>query len=104
MSLPEQGEIWWAEAEDRRRPVLVVTRSEIIGVLTSIVVAPVTRTIRDIPTEVPLGPHHGLRQECVASFDTLQSVRRSTLTNRIGALGDGEREGICAALRALADC
>jgi len=53
---------------------------------------------------VPLGPHHGLRQECVASFDTLQSVRRSTLTNRIGALGDGEREGICTALRALADC
>ena len=70
MSLPAQGEIWWAEAEDRRRPVLVVTRSEIIGVLTSIVVVPVTRTIRDIPTEVPLGPHHGLRHECVASFDT----------------------------------
>ena len=102
MSVPAQGEIWWAEAEDKRRPVLVVTRSETIDVL--VVVASVARTIRDIPTEVPLGPHHGLRQDCVADFDTLQSVRRSTLTNRIGALNDGEREGICTALRALADC
>ena len=104
MSAPTQGEIWWAEAEEKRRPVLIVTRSETIDVLTSVVVAPVTRTIRGIPTEVPVGPHHGLRQDCVANFDTLQSVRRSTLTNRIGALDDGEREGICAALRALADC
>jgi mRNA interferase MazF len=104
VSAPGQGEIWWAEAEDKRRPVLVVTRSEVVEVLTSIVVAPVTRTIRDIPTEVPLGPDQGLREECVANFDSLQSVRRSSLTRRIGALGDGERDGICAALRALADC
>ena len=79
MSVPAQGEIWWAEAEDKRRPVLVVTRSETIYVLTSVVVAPVTRTIRDIPTEVPLGPHHGLRQDCVANFDTLQSVKAKHL-------------------------
>ena len=102
--VPVQGEIWWAEAEDKRRPVLIVTRSEVVGVLTSVVVAPITRTIRDIPTEVALGARHGLREECVANFDSLQPVRRSTLTSRIGALDDGEREGICAALRALADC
>lgn len=104
MSPPGQGEIWWAEAEDKRRPVLVVTRSEVVEVLTSIVVAPVTRTIRDIPTEVPLGPDQGLREACVANFDSLRSVRRSSLTSRIGALGDGERDVICAALRALTDC
>ena len=55
MSEPRQGEIWWAEADDKRRPVLVVTRNEAIPVLSRVVVAPVTRTVRGIPTEVALG-------------------------------------------------
>ena len=101
---PSQGEIWWAEAEDKRRPVLVVTRSEAVPVLTWIVVAPVTRTIRGIPTEVPLGAAHGLAEDCVASFDNLQPIRRSFLTERAGELGVEGRGEICRALRAFADC
>jgi mRNA interferase MazF len=101
---PRQGEVWWAEAEDKRRPVLVVTRSDAVPVLTSIVVAPVTRTIRDIPTEVPLGADHGMSEDCVASFDNLQPIRRSFLTRRIGGLDHDETGEICRALRALADC
>jgi mRNA interferase MazF len=102
--LPTQGEIWWAEAEDKRRPVLVVTREEAIAVLSSIMVAPITRTVRDIPTEVPLGPRHGLRVDCVASFDNLQPIPRSFLTARVGALAVDDGDAICRALRALADC
>ena len=100
---PAQGEIWWAEADDKRRPVLVVTRSEAVPVLTAIVVAPVTRTVRNIPTEVHLGEEEGLRVECAASFDNLQRIRRSALVERIGHLGH-RREEICGCLRALADC
>lgn len=103
MRTPRQGEIWWAETEDRRRPVLVVTRSEAVSVLTGIVVAPVTRTVRDIPTEIPLGRDEGLPVECAASFDNLQRVRRSALSERAGELGP-RRDEICAALRTLADC
>ncbi len=44
MSVPAQGEVWWAEAQDKRRPVLVVTRSDAVPALTWIIVAPVTRT------------------------------------------------------------
>jgi mRNA interferase MazF len=102
--VPTQGEIWWAEAEDKRRPVLVVTRSDAIAVLTWLVVAPVTRTIRQIPTEVPLGSPHGLTVECAASFDNLQPIRRSFLTERVGRLTADEHGEICRALRALADC
>jgi mRNA interferase MazF len=100
---PARGEIWWAEAEDKRRPVLVVTRSEAIPVLTGIVVAPVTRTVRNIPTEVLLGEDEGLDVECAASFDNLQRIRRSALIERIGDLGFRHEE-ICASLRALSDC
>ena len=103
MSLPSQGEVWWAETEDMRRPVLVVTRSEAVEVLTGIVVAPVTRTVRGIPTEVGLGPAEGLDGDCVASFDNVQRVRRSALTRKAGELGPRRHE-MCAALLALADC
>ncbi len=104
MSVPAQGEVWWAEAEDKRRPVLVVTRSDAVPVLTWIIVAPVTRTVRQIPTEVRLGAIHGLPDECVASFDNLQPIRRSLLTQRAGELQADELGEICRALEALADC
>jgi mRNA interferase MazF len=104
VTTPAQGEVWWAEAEDKRRPVLIVTRSDAVSVLTWIVVAPVTRTVRSIPTEVTLGREHGLPDDCVASFDNLQPIRRSFLTQRVGALSIDQREEICRALQALADC
>lgn len=103
MSQPRQCEVWWAEADDQRRPVLVVTRSDAIPVLTRVVVAPVTRTVRAIPTEVPLGPEQGLPDECAASFDNLQPINRRLLTERVGVLDPGRRE-LCRALTALADC
>ena len=101
---PQQGEIWWAEAEDKRRPVLVVTRSDAVEVLTWIVVAPVTRTVRRIPTEVALGERHGLSVDCAASFDNVQPIRRAFLTRRVGRLGVDEGDETCRALGALADC
>ncbi|MFN8036928.1 MAG: type II toxin-antitoxin system PemK/MazF family toxin [Acidimicrobiia bacterium] len=104
MTTPTQGEVWWAEAEDKRRPVLIVTRSDAVPMLTWIVVAPVTRTVRRIPTEVMLGAEHGLPDDCVASFDNLQPIRRSFLTQRVGQLSIAARGEICRALQALADC
>jgi mRNA interferase MazF len=101
--MPSQGEIWWAEL-DKRRPVLIVSRSETVAVLQRLVVAPVTRTVRGIPTEIPLGVQEGLPVDCVASFDNLQVVLRRTLTDHAGQLRDGGRHMICAALAALADC
>lgn len=104
MATPAEGEIRWAEARDKRSPVLVVTRSDAVAVLGWIIVAPVTRTIREIPTEVRLGPSNGLPEECVASFDNLQPIRRAFLTQRVGELHIKELDEICHALRALADC
>ncbi len=103
MVIPHQGDIWWAEAEDKRRPVLVVTRTEAIPVLSWILVAPVTRTIRDIPTEIRLDQEHGIDMPCVASFDNLQPIRKTFLTSRIGSL-PSPRQEICRTLAAMADC
>ena len=59
--------------------------------------------MRGIPTEIHLGQDEGLEIDCAASFDNLQPILRSALTERVGALGL-RREEICSALRALADC
>ena len=98
-----QGDIWWAESELGRRPVLVVTRNEAIDLLNKVVVAPITRTVRDIPTEVPLDSGDGLPHRSAASFDNLAVVAKSHLTERVGTISHRRFE-ICAALAAMADC
>lgn len=104
MNVPRQGEVWWAQAQDKRRPVLIVTRSEAIPVLHRIIVAPVTRTVRAIPTELPLGPDDGLPIECAASFDNLQPIHRHLLTERAATLDPARRHELCRAMGALTDC
>jgi mRNA interferase MazF len=104
VTVPRQGEIWWAETEHKRRPVLVVTRSEAIPVLTTVVVAPVTRTIRGIPTEIPLGQGDGLHHDCAANFDNLQRIPKALLAERVSGAAGHRRGDIGRALAALADC
>jgi mRNA interferase MazF len=104
VSQPLQGDVWWAEAEGKRRPVLVVTRSDAIPVLTRVVIAPITRTVRGVPTEISLGPDDGLPAECAASFDNVQPINRHLLTRRIATLNPARRHELCIALAALADC
>ena len=100
---PRQGDVWWAETEDKRRPVLIISRDVAAAHLNRIIVAPVTRTIRSIPTEIALGADEGLDVDCAASFDNLGPQPVAMLTRRIGRLDDA-RVRICDALTALADC
>lgn len=105
MTRPAQGDVWWAEVpEAGRRPVLVVTRSAAVEVLRTVVVAPISRTVRDIPTEVVLDREDGLRERCAASFDNVQPIPRWSLTERVAMLRADRRPELCAALRAVADC
>jgi mRNA interferase MazF len=104
VNVPRQGEIWWAEAEDKRRPVLVVTRSEAIPVLNWVTVAPITRSARSVPTHLSLGVEEGLAVPCAAAFDNLQTLRRTFLTERAGMLDPVRRMELCRTMRAVADC
>jgi mRNA interferase MazF len=67
-------------------------------------VAPVTSTIRNVPTCLPVGRDEGIDHDGVASFDNMAAVPKRLLTTRLGTLGPGGRVAICTALRALADC
>jgi mRNA interferase MazF len=105
VSEPARGEIWWGEAPDTKgRPYLVLTRDEAVPVLRAILVAPVTRTIRGIPTEVPVGTEEGLPADGVAAMDNLLTFPKAMLVRRMGALSPKRRLEPCEALRAATDC
>lgn len=105
MSEPRRGEVWWGEIQDLgRRPFLIMTRSAAIPILNNVLAAPVTRTVRNIPTEVSLGPDDGMPSECAASFDNLRVVPKAYLVDRICALGSTRLVAACSALRAAVDC
>ena len=100
-----QAELWLMETPNqKRRPVLIVSRDEVIPVLNNIVVAPVTSTIRDIPTCIPVGVDQGIDHDSVATFDNIAAVPKSVLTRRLGQLAVGGRQQICSALDAMANC
>jgi mRNA interferase MazF len=77
----KRGEVWWARLPGpaARRPVLLLTRDAAYPVRTSVTVAPLTTTIRDIPAEVRLGPQQGLPRECVVNLDEIQTIRKARL-------------------------
>lgn len=100
-----RGEVWWAEVPDTgRRPFLVMTRDAAIPVLRSVLAAPITRTVRDIPTEVALSPADGMPEECAATFDNLRVVPKAYLVDRITWLGPARMHEACVAARRALDC
>ena len=105
MSDPRRGEVWWGEIEAiGRRPFLVMTRSAAIPVLHSVLAAPVTRTVRNMPTELVLGPDDGMPTDCAASFDNLRVVPKAYLVDRLCTLLPMRLVEACRALRAAVDC
>jgi mRNA interferase MazF len=105
VSEPRRGEVWWGEIEDvGRRPFLVMTRSAAIPVLHNVLAAPITRTVRGIPTEVRLGVDEGMPTDCAASFDNLRVVPKAYLVDRVCSLDSAHMVEACRALRAAVDC
>jgi mRNA interferase MazF len=101
----QRGEIRYAEAGGGfgRRPVLIVTASEIIPVLNAVTCAPITTSLRGIPTRIALGPEEGLREPSEGVCDSLVTLPKSQIdTARTGFLDEGRfRELDRAIARAL---
>ncbi len=80
----KHGEIRWYKflAPDKKRPVLVLTRDSVLEYLGEVTIAPITTTVREIPSEVFLSTVDGMPHDCVVNCDHLQTVSR----RKIGAL------------------
>jgi len=84
----KRGEIRWYKFHhpDKRRPVLILTRDSILEYLGEVTIAPVTSTIRDIPSEVALSEDDGMHQDCAVNCDHLQTVTKGKIGQRITML------------------
>ena len=100
-----RGDVWWAEIGRKRRPVLVLTRPEVIDVRELVTVAEITSTVRGLAVEVPL-PNFvpGLTDGSVVNCDGLHTVRRSSLSDRAGELGDRTMRAVCRAVTYALGC
>lgn len=101
----KRGEVWVYERPNYPpRPYVILTRNEAIDGLGKLVAAPTTRTVRNLASEVQVGPDDGLRFESVVSLDNTTLVRKSLLTDRITTLGPEKMAAVCRALNAATGC
>ena len=99
------GQIWWADLDDDKiRPVVVLTRARVADQLQRVLVAPVTSTVRDIPTEVVLGRAEGVRPDSVANLDKTQLLDVDRLLQRTGEVAPERWPLFCAAMQRVMGC
>lgn len=101
-----RGEIWLFSFSrpDKRRPVLVLTRPEVIELLHTVMVAPVTSVIRGAPSEVVVGVEEGLKKDSAVNLDHVQTVEKTRLKKFVGTVGPEKMNDVCRALAVATAC
>lgn len=101
----KRGDIWLAEVGRKRRPVLVLTRTEVLDVRALVTVAEVTTSARGLAAEVEIDHEAaGLDRESVVNCDGIHTVAQSTLTTRVGELDEATLAQVCTALTYALGC
>jgi mRNA interferase MazF len=101
-----RGEVWFYAFPhpDKARPVVILTRPEVIDLLHTVMVAPVTSTIRGAPSEVVVGVDEGLKRDSAVNLDHVQTVAKERLRRRLGHLGAQKMIAVCRALAIATGC
>jgi mRNA interferase MazF len=89
---------------DKKRPVVVLTRDSVISYLSSVTVAPITSTIRGVPSEVVLNEEDGMKRACAVNLHNALTVSQVRLGKRVASLNSTKMREICAALRFSLGC
>ncbi len=100
-----RGEVWWSQLPPPigRRPVVLLSRDSAYRVRVAVTVAPVTRTVRDIPVEVALDESDGLPSRCVANLDDIATIPKTLIKRRIAVLSPEKMQEVEAAIRFALD-
>lgn len=101
-----RGEVWMYEFRrpDKLRPVVILSRDEAISVMRTVIVAPVTSTIRGLPSEVRIGVEQGLKHDSVVNLDHVQTIERSRIRRHLGSLTSELMREVCLALAIAVGC
>jgi mRNA-degrading endonuclease toxin of MazEF toxin-antitoxin module len=100
-----RGEIWLAQVGRKRRPVLVLTRSEVLDVRALVTVAEITTSMRGLAAEVPIDHvRFGLERASAVNCDGLHTVPRTMLTEFVGVADQATMRRVCAAASYALGC
>lgn len=100
-----RGEVWLAEVGRKRRPVLVLTRSEVLDVRALVTIAEISTTVRGLAAEVPVNHLDiGLDRDSVVNCDGLHTIAQSTLTLHVGQIDEDTLTSVCSALNYAFGC
>jgi mRNA-degrading endonuclease toxin of MazEF toxin-antitoxin module len=100
-----RGEVWLAEAGRKRRPVLVLTRSEVLDVRVLVTVAEISTSARGLAAEVAIDQAAvGLDRASVINCDGLHTLAQSMLTKHVGEVDDDTLSRVCAAVSYALGC
>ena len=100
-----RGELWLAQTGRKKRPVLLLTRPEVIDVRELVTVAEVTTSIRGLAAEVDVDHAEvGLNRPSVINCDGIHTVAQATLTGPIGQVSDDTMRKVCAAIGYALGC
>jgi mRNA interferase MazF len=96
----EQGDVYFYtfRAPDNRRPVLILTRDSAIPFLNAVTIAPITTTIREVPSYVVLTPYDGMPEECAVNLDRIQTVPKEQLGAFVTHLSPPRMQDVAAAI------
>jgi len=89
---------------DKQRPVLVLTRDSAISYLSTVTVAPITSTVRGVPSEVALSEEDGMKADCAVNLHNAVTVSQQRLGRRVAQLRTQRMNEVCAALRFSLGC
>lgn len=97
----KRGEIRWYKfkAPDKKRPVLILTRDFILDYLGEVTVAPITTTVRDIPSEVFLTKQDGMKRDCAINLDHIQTVSKGKIESLITTLSADKLQQVSDAIQ-----
>ena len=100
-----RGEVWLAHVGRKRRPVLILTRSEVIDVRRLVTVAEITTNIRGLAVEVGLAEQSvGLDQPSVVNCDRIHTIEQTSLTGPIGEVEEDAMSEVCSAINYALGC
>ena len=100
-----RGDVWLAEVGQKKRPVLVLTRTEVLDVRSLVTVAEITTSARGLAAEVELDHRAvGLDRDSVINGDGLHTVAQATLTRRVGEVDEATLARVCAAVSYALGC
>ena len=101
----KRGEIWFAATPGGDRPVLVLTRDPVADRIGSVTVAALTRTKRDLVSELELTAQRDrVPSDCVVNFDHIHTIPRASFRRRVATLSDARMVAACRALRDAVGC